>query len=394
MARQYDPYSYAVQEDPYPYYRRLRHEQPVHFLENHGFWVVARYADCLRILSDHARFLSEPGTSVEPVRDSLTTVLHSDGDTHRRLRRVGAKLLSPGLVKNLEQAIRATARARLAAQLKTGRLDAMSDFAAELPMTVICQLLGFPAEDQPLLRQWTENYLHRDEQAFGVIGETQNAADALYRHCEMRAQERCAGSPAGDFMDDLISARSAGLLSHDEMVSYLCIIAIAGNETSGKLIGNMSDQLHRHLDQRRLLVEQPQLIPGAVEETLRFDGPTHIMARTAAEKTPIGDAVIPTGEKVGALLISANRDERTFPDAETFSVTRNAREHLHLGFGGGAHACLGAVLARLETRVAIEELLRAIPDYEVVTSRAIRFRSPQMRGYMHRPITFELSRRA
>jgi len=183
-----------------------------------------------------------------------------------------------------------------------------------------------------------------------------------------------------------MEAEAAGTLTHEELLGYVYILSIAGNETTTKLIGNIVYQLHRHPEQLRDVIADSSLTPGVVEETMRYDGPTQMMARTAAVDVELHGVRIPSGTKVALLFISANRDERKFRNAETFDIRRNARDHL--GFGGGLHSCLGAALARLEARIAIEELLKIAPDLSVDDSGLRRMHSPQVRGYTHVPVRF------
>jgi cytochrome P450 len=198
---------------------------------------------------------------------------------------------------------------------------------------------------------------------------------------------RAGEPPRADVVGKLIEDEKAGLLSHEEVLGYLYILSIAGNETTTKLIGNIVYQLHKHPAQRAMLFDDPALIPSAVEETLRFDGPTQMMARTVTREVEIHGQTLLPGQKIGLLFISANRDERKWADAETFDINRRAARD-HLGFGAGLHACLGAALARLEAKVALEEILAAMPDFDVDETALERMHSPQVRGYTKVPVRF------
>jgi cytochrome P450 len=390
MTVHYDPFDYAYHDDPYPAYRRLRDEAPVYRNEKFGFWALSRYADCLMAVRNWRVFSSAQGTTLEPVRGQVANVINSDPPEHTRLRQLVAHLFAPQQVAPLESAVRAMARELLEPHCGRGQMDVVADFAARLPMAIICRLLGFRREDEDMLRGWTDTCVHRNEGVFGMPEEALQATYSLYAYFEKELRARTGLPPRGDIVATLMEAEAAGALSHDELLGYVYLLSIAGNETTTKLLGNMSFQLHRHPGQRRRLLEDPALIPGAIEETVRFDGPTQLMARTTTADIELHGQTIPAGAKVALLFISANRDERKFERAEEYDVLRRgARDHL--GFGGGLHACLGAALARLEVRVALEELLRVAPDFAVDEAGLRRMHSPQVRGYTHVPIAFSPS---
>jgi cytochrome P450 len=390
MTVHYDPFDYAYHDDPYPAYRRLRDEAPVYRNEKFGFWALSRYADCLMAVRNWRVFSSAQGTTLEPVRGQVANVINSDPPEHTRLRQLVAHLFAPQQVAPLESAVRAMARELLEPHCGRGQMDVVADFAARLPMAIICRLLGFRREDEDMLRGWTDTCVHRNEGVFGMPEEALQATYRLYAYFEEELRARTGLPPRGDIVATLMEAEAAGALSHDELLGYVYLLSIAGNETTTKLLGNMSFQLHRHPGQRRRLLEDPALIPGAIEETVRFDGPTQLMARTTTADIELHGQTIPAGSKVALLFISANRDERKFERAEEYDVLRRgARDHL--GFGGGLHACLGAALARLEVRVALEELLRVAPDFAVDEAGLRRMHSPQVRGYTHVPIAFSPS---
>lgn len=382
----FDPFDYRTHEDPYPIYQQLRDEAPAYFNEEYGFWILSRYEDCNRAALDFRLFSSATGTTLEELRGQMPTMINMDPPEHTKLRRLlAARFLPPG-VNPLEQAVRRLARELLAPHAETGRLDIIADFAARLPMAIICQMLGFPREDEDMLRGWTDAVVHRDEGEFAMPDGGVEASAKLHDYYDRFTRERARGPGRDDLVDILIAAEQASEISHDEVLGYLFLLSIAGNETTTKLIGNMTYQLHRHPEQRDWMRQDPKLFAAAVEETMRFDGPTQMMARTIARDVEMHGRQMAAGQKIGLLFISANRDERKYENADLFDIRRNPRDHL--GFGVGPHACLGAALARLEGRVALEEILRLMPDYAVREDGLARMHSPNVRGYTNVPVEF------
>ncbi|WP_380872901.1 putative cytochrome P450 [Sphingomonas sp. DBB INV C78] len=382
----YDPFDYALHDDPYATYRRLRDEEPVFHNRKFDFWALSRYADCQAAVRNFTLFSSAQGTTLEPIKAEVPTLINADPPVHTKMRHLIAGMFTPAKVAVLEQGVRDLARELLAPHRETGRIDVITDFAAKLPMAIICRLLGFPKADEDMLRNWTDTVVHRDEGVFEMPDEGMHASYALYGYFAEDMKRRAAEPPRDDIIAALMAAEAAGELSHEEVLGYIFILSIAGNETTTKLIGNMMFQLHRHPDQLALLHAEPDLLPSAVEETMRFDGPTQMMARTTTQDVPLHDRIIPKGAKVALLFTCANRDERKYERAEVYDIRRNPRDHL--GFGGGLHACLGAALARLEAKVAMEELLAMTGDFAVEEARLQRMHSPQVRGFTHVPVTF------
>jgi len=382
----YDPFSYEVHEDPYPIYRRLRDESPAYHNAAHDFWALSRYHDVRRALKDHDTFCSSRGFLLENIDAiALPMIIGMDPPDHTRVRATINRALTPRRVTALEQPIRARARSLLDALVPLGRADVIADFAAELPMTVIAEMLSVPEADRARLRAWADRLVHRDDKVKGLPADAADAGAALigYFHEMVAALER---TPGDDLLTMLLAAERDGEISRDEILGFCFLLIIAGNETTTKLVGNMVYQLSRHPDQRRRLLVEPTLIPKAVEETLRYDTSTHMMARTTTRDIELHGRTIPSGSKVALLLASANRDERQWMSPEIFDVGRDTTGHL--AFGVGIHHCLGAALARMEATVSLSEMLARIPDFEVVESGLRRVHSGNVRGYAAVPIVF------
>ena len=382
----YDPFDYSLHDNPYPTYRRLRDEAPVYHNAKFNFYALSRYEDCSAAVRDFKTFSSAQGTSLEELQAQVQLLINTDPPVHSKMRHLIAGMFTPAKVAPLEQAVRTMARELLAPHLASGRIDIIADFAAKLPMAIICRLLGFPREDEDRLRHLTDTVVHRDEGVFGMPDEGMHATLALYEYFNADIAERARGARRDDIVAVLMDAAAEGRLTHEELIGYIYILSIAGNETTTKLIGNMCYQLHCHPDQAALLRADPALIESAVEETMRFDGPTQMMARTTTRDVTLHGVTIPAHSKVALLFTSANRDERKFDRAEDYDIRRNPRDHL--GFGGGLHACLGAALARLEARVAMEEILAALGSFVVDESTLERMHSPQVRGLTREILTF------
>ena len=382
----YDPFDYTLHDDPYPTYRRLRDEAPVFFNEKFRFYALSRYEDCSAAVRDFKTFSSASGTSLEDLKAQVQLLINTDPPVHSKMRHLIAGMFTPAKVAPLEDAVRSLAKELLAPHLASGRIDIISDFAAKLPMAIICRLLGFPREDEDRLRNLTDTVVHRDEGVFEMPDEGMQATLALYEYFNADLAERARGARREDIVAMLMDAQAEGRLTHEELIGYIYLLSIAGNETTTKLIGNICYQLHLHPEQAAMLRVDPSLIEGAVEETMRFDGPTQMMARTTTRDVTLHGVTIPAHSKVALIFTSANRDECKFENAEHFDIRRHARDHL--GFGGGLHACLGAALARLEARVAMEEILGALGDFAVDEASLERMHSPNVRGLTREVLTF------
>jgi cytochrome P450 len=385
-AVRYDPFAYETHDDPYPIYRQLRDEAPAYYNEVHGFWALSRYDDVRAALLDHQTYCSGQGFTLEDIGDfALPMMLGMDPPDHARLRATINRALTPRRVAELEAPVRALARELLARVAAQGRADIIGDFAAVLPMAVISRMLGVPAEDQARLRTWSDQMVHRDDRFKGVPESGKQAAAHIYAYFEELLARR-GKDDADDLLSLLLAAESRGEISHVEIVGFCFLLIIAGNETTTKLIGNMTYQLSRNPGQKRNLLDDPSLIPNAIEEVFRYDSPTHMMARTLTRDVELHGKTLEKGRKVALLLASANRDERRWPDADRFDVMRETSEHV--GLGVGIHHCLGAALARLEGRIALQEILAVMPDFVVDYAGLERMHSGNVRGYSRVPVTF------
>jgi hypothetical protein len=385
----FDPFDYAFHEDPYPVYRRLRDEAPVYWNEEIGFWALSRHADVLAGFKDWEHFSNTGGISLEigQLNEDTTAVLSilgMDPPRHDRIRALVSKGFTPRRVADLEPSIRALAVRYLENVRGAGRMDFVADFAGRIPMDVVSEMLGVPASDRDELRGWSDTILHRDEGVRGVPPEGIAASGRLLRYfVDVIAARR--RRPGDDLASALCAAEVDGeRLSDKDIIGFLYLMIIAGNETTTKLLANAVYWLAKHPAARKLVRENPGLVPDWVEETLRFDNSTQLMARTLAHDFELHGQRMRRGQKLLLLIGSANRDERVFASPDAYDIQRDASQHL--SFGRGTHFCLGAALARLEARVALEEVQRRIPDYEIDEAGLVRVHSTNVRGFAAVPM--------
>lgn len=397
VAVDYDPYSYALHEDPYPVYRRLREHAPVAWHPGAGFWTLARHADVLAAFRDAATFSNRHGVSLD--RDAfherawtMMSFLAMDPPRHTRMRALVSRAFTPRRVSGLEPRIREIATEHLDALARRGEGDFIADFAGRLPMDVISELLGVPVADRAGLRERADRVVHREEGVHALPGAAAEAALELVRYFTALLAERRA-RPRDDLLGALLEAEIEGdRLTEREIVGFLFLMIIAGNETTTKLLGNALYWLARHPGARARLRAEPGLVAGWVEETLRYDASTQALARLAARDVEMGGERIRAGDKVVLLVGSANRDERVFEDPDRYDLGRDTTASL--AFGRGTHFCLGASLARLEGRVALEELARRFPDWAIDPAGLVRVHSVNVRGFAAMPIRLDAGRAA
>jgi len=384
-----NPYSYEFHEDPFPFYRELRDHAPCYHNPAMGFWALSRYDDVLAALHDPDTYCSRHGITLEQ-DNPLPMLLTTDPPAHTELRRTVSRAFTPRRVADLEPEIRQLARGLLQRLVAKGEGDLIADYAARLPMDVIARMLGVPEADESRLRDWTNALLDREEGVPDVTPAGVEAATRLYKYfCDFVADRRSA-AVAGSSPDDLTTALCAPPdqgdgLDDQQVVGFLFLLIIAGNETTTKLLANCLLALQRFPNERAKVTADPRRIPDAIEEILRYEGSTQLMARTLTRAVELHGEPMPEGAKVLLLLGSANRDERVWEQPDTFDIDR-ASPLQHLGFGHGIHVCLGAALARLEMRVSLEEILRVMPEYEIDEANCARVHSGNVRGWATMPV--------
>lgn len=385
----FDPYDWAQQEDPYPIFRRLRKEAPVYHNEERGFWALSRDRDVRAAVVDTRRYCSGLGVALG-AEEKGTTIISMDPPRHTQLRALVSRAFTPRQVAALEQPVRDLCRELLdglatSAQSEDGEpVDLTARYTNIVPMAVITRMLNVPPDDRDSYQRWIDAYLFREAGTETMPEAARDAGAAAIAHLTDLIAER-RRSPGDDLISVLIEAEEDGeRLTANELLRFCFLLLIAGYETTTKLLGNAVYWLDRCPDQRAALLADPGLIPSAVEEVLRFDGPTPFMARTLTEDVTVDGVTMPEGARVLLLFGSANRDEERWSDPERFDVRRNPTGHL--AFGQGAHFCLGASIARLEGRIALGEFLARFPEYAVVHEGLRRAHTDNNRGFSAVPI--------
>lgn len=386
-----DPYSYDFHEDPYPYYKRLRDEAPLYRNDERNFWALTRHADVHKGFRNSTELSNKLGVSLDPISRTpeayrTMSFLAMDDPAHLRLRTLVSKGFTPRRIRELEARVLELTREHLDSALQSESFDYISEFAGKLPMDVISELVGVPHEDRHNLRTLADAVMHREDGVADVPESALVAAmELLVYYADMVKQRR--RQPTDDLTSALLEAEIDGdRLGDDEIMAFLFLMVVAGNETTTKLLGNAIYWAGMNPDQLAGVLADHSRIPLWVEETLRFDTSSQILARVVVDDIEFYGTTLHEGDTLLLVPGSAHRDERVFDDPDEFRIDREIGSKL-LSFGSGAHFCLGAHLARMEARVALNELLEKIRGFEVDAANAIRVHSSSVRGFAHLPIT-------
>jgi len=390
VALVYSPYDYRIHEDPYPTYARLRREAPLYRNDDLDFWALSRHDDVLAAFRNPAQLSNRFGVSLDPAAygpdaHRAMSFLALDPPEHTRMRSLVSKAFTPRRVAELEEGVRKLAAEHVDAAVERGTFDFVADFAGLLPMDVISETMGVPRADRAELRRLADLLVHRIEGLNDVPPEGVEAAFAMAGYFGEMVRARRA-RPSEDLTSALLSADSAGdRLTDDEIISFLFLMVVAGNETTTKLLANAWYWGWRFPDERAKVFTDAGRIPDWVEETLRFDTSSQMLLRVTTGEVELHGTVLPDGQRVLLLVGSANRDPHVFPDADRYDLDRDTSKLV--SFGSGRHFCLGAALARLEGRVGLQELLHRIGDYDIDPDGAERVHSINVRGFARLPTT-------
>jgi cytochrome P450 len=390
VAVYYDPYDVEIQADPYPVFRTLREEEPLYYNDRFDFYALSRFADVEKGLLDHETYSSRQGVILEMIKQKIAFpdgfFICEDPPLHSVHRGVLSRVFTPKRMNALEPRVRQFCAELLNPLVGTGRFDFVADLGSRMPMRVIGMLLGIPEQDQDAIRAQGAQRIHRE------AGEPKdftanNLADPTFfgDYIEWRSTH-----PSDDLMTQLLQARfedETGVtrsLNREEVLTFVNTLANAGNETTNRLIGWAGKVLADHPGERHKLAQDRSLVPNAVEEVLRFEPPSLQSCRYVNRDVDLYGRTVPEGSVMMLLTGSANRDHRVHPpDGDTFDVGRPIGHHL--SFGYGIHFCLGAALARLEGRIAIDEVLQRFPDWSVDEEGA-RLDTSAVRGWASLPV--------
>ena len=384
----YSPFDPTVIADPYPVYRELRDNAPAYWSPQASSWVLSRHQDVWGALADPTTYSSASGIFPTPPGVDMTELflpmlIMSDPPRHTQLRRLVSKAFTPRRIAGLEAHIETLVDGLLDEAPEAGAWDFVSGFAGPLPAIVIADMLGVPSEDRDRFRTWSTTLIQSNPTR-GEFGAGLDAAAALYEYFGAFLAERRA-HPQDDLMTALVHAEVGGEhLSEDELLGFCLLLLVAGHETTTNLLSNSAVVLAQHPDSRRQLADNPKLVPAAVEELLRYDSPVQGLARTLTRPVDLHGQAMEPGDTVLLLFGSANRDDQAFPEADHFDIHRDPERQV--AFGRGIHFCLGASLARLEARIALEAILARRRDWDVDLDSAVRLRSGPIRGYSSLPL--------
>lgn len=382
----YDPYDVGITADPYPVYARLRDEAPIYHNERHGFWALSRHGDVERALSDWETFSNSRSDILELVRSEFDmppgVMMFEDPPMHTMLRGLMSRVFTPRRMAAIEDQIRQYCVRCLDPLVGSDGFDVVAELAAMMPMRVIGMLLGIPESDQVGFRDANDANLRTRPGTPMKVARADAIADGrMYAdYVEWRA-----ANPSDDLMTALLNVEFVDedgvnrKLTRDEVLHYTQVVAGAGNETTGRLIGWLAKVLAEHPDQRRQVERDRTLLDRTVDETLRFEPTGPHVARWAARDFEAYGTTVPAGSAVLLLFGAANRDPRRYLDPDAFDIHR--ANVSHLTFGRGVHYCLGANLARLEGRVALDELLNRFPEWDVDYESAQLAPTSTVRGW-------------
>jgi len=386
----YDPYNIELNLAPYDMYRRLREEAPLYYNSEYDFYALSRFADVDAAAVNCQTFSSARGDVLETVKANIEIppgfIIFEDAPIHDIHRKLLARMFTPRKISALEPKIREFCASCLDPLVGSGRFDFVADLGAQMPMRVIGMLLGLPEESHEAVRKrWDDNLRTEAGQPMEVAADSIDAGELFANYIDWRAEH-----PSDDIVTDLISVEfedetgTTRRLTREELRAYASLVVGAGNETTNRLIGWMGKVLADNPEQRRQLVEDTSLIPQAIDELVRYEPSGPNMARYVTRDVEYYGQTVPEGSVMLLMLAAANRDHRQFPpDGDVFDIHRRAPQHL--GFGRGAHYCLGSALARLEGRVALEEILKRFPEWDIDLEQAKLTSTSAVRGWESMP---------
>jgi cytochrome P450 len=387
----YDPYDAEIDKDPHPVWKRLRDEAPLYHNEVHDFFALSRFEDVEPCLVDWDTYRSGKGSILELIKADFEiprgVILFEDPPRHDVHRGVMSRVFTPKKMNAIEPKVREFCARTLDPLVGAGGFDFIHDLGAQMPMRTIGFLLGIPEQDQEVIRDRLDEGLRLEEGGEPTYDAESFTSDDMFgEYIDWRRDH-----PSDDLMTEMLNAEFEDedgvtrTFTRDEVLTFVGLLAGAGNETTTRLIGWTGTLLAEHPDQRREVVEDRSLVAPAIEEILRYEAPSPVQARYVSKDVEHHGRKVPEGSIMVLLNGSANRDDRQFPDGDRFDIHREIGHHL--SFGYGIHFCLGAALARLEGRVALDEVLTRFPEWDVDWERAERALTSTVRGWASLPVT-------
>jgi len=386
----FDPYDVSINADPYPAYARLREEAPIYYNERYDFWALSRFDDVQKALVNWPAFTNTRSDILDIIKAGVAlppgVILFEDPPLHTMHRGLMSRVFTPRRMAALEDQVRQFCIGCLDPLVGTEGFDIVAELGAMMPMRVIGMLLGIPEQDQVAVRNHTDATLRTEPGKPMAVQQDRVAnGDMFAEYIEWRANH-----PSDDLMTQLLTAEfedehgERRTLTREEVLTYTAVIAGAGNETTGRLIGWLAKVLAEHPDQRRAVVEDRSLLPNVIEETLRFEPTGHASARCVVDDIDYYGTTVPAGSPILLLMASGNRDPRRYDEPDAYNIFRDDVQHLTFGYG--VHFCLGANLARLEGRVALDELLNRWPEWDVDYDNIELAPTSTVRGWQRMPL--------
>ena len=387
----YDPWHADLNVDPYPMFKRFRDEAPLYYNDEHDFFALSRFDDVNRTLVDHQSFSSARGAVLEIIKSGMEIppglLIFEDPPIHDIHRNLLARAFTPRKINALEPMIRDFTQKCLDPLVGGDRFDFVKDLGAVMPLRVVSMLFGIPEDYQHLVQEDGDRHVRTErggqmtDNPEGTLSDGQVFAEFIDWRVDHPADDLTTELLKAEFTDETGATRK---LRRDELLMFMNLVAVAGAETTTRLIGWTGKLLSEHPDQRRQLVADRSLLPGAIEEILRYEPPALQIARHVLQDVEFYGRTVPRGSAILTLVGAANRDERRFgEDAESFDVNRAPRQHLT--FGVGAHYCLGNALARIEGRIALDEIMNRFPEWDVDVDSAVFSSSSAVRGWDSMP---------
>jgi cytochrome P450 len=388
----YDPYDFEIDADPYPIWRQLREERPLYYNEKYDFFALSRFEDVERGLVDWRTYSSARGTLLELIKANMDmppgSIIFDDPPTHDLHRGLLSRVFTPKKMAAIEPKVREFCARSLDPLVGSGGFDFITDLGAQMPMRTIGMLLGIPEEDQEAIRDQIDDGLRLEDGSAmpeAAFERAEGQASAFEEYIDWRAD-----NPSDDLMTEMLRAEfedetgERRTLSRVEVLNFVNLLAAAGNETTTRLIGWTGKVLAEHPDQRAEIVANRDLVNATVEEVLRYEAPSPVQSRYVTHDAEWHGRTVPEGSVMVIINGSGNRDDRVFENGDSFDINRRIDHHLSLGYG--IHFCMGAALARLEGRIALDEVLQRFPNgWEVDYDNAVQARTTTVRGWQSLP---------